>query len=266
LIAVAGLLVLVALAVAQLLSFDLLTAATRPIFELVGRILLLLLYIIIIPLAYVVELIAYWLLSLISPDPNRPQPEPMSPGDFTAMLERLLGQALPPEAWAALKAVGAVLVLGIALLLVARAVARWRPRTSESDTTLEERDSVFDAARLRRALLAWLRGLLRRRRAPAELSVAQPAVHTDEATATVSSVRELYRRLLALGDAAGSHRALSTTPYEHQPALQGTLEPQAHVADITEAYVQVRYAEDEPSESELAELAERLGRVHPHSE
>ena len=47
--------------------------------------------------------------------------------------------------------------------------------------------------------------------------------------------------------------------------LQGTLEPQAHVADITEAYVQVRYAEDEPSDADLADLVERLQRVHPQS-
>ena len=61
----------------------------------------------------------------------------------------------------------------------------------------------------------------------------------------------------------GSQRALATTPYEHQPALERSLEPQAHVADITEAYVQVRYAEDEPSDAELADLAERLQRVQP---
>jgi len=59
LIAVAGLLVLTALAVAQVFSFDLLLVATRPIFDLLGRILLVLLYIVIIPLAYIVEWLAY---------------------------------------------------------------------------------------------------------------------------------------------------------------------------------------------------------------
>ena len=155
---------LLALATAQVLSFDLLTAATRPIFDLLGQILVLLLYLIVIPLAYVVEFLAYWLLSLIQPDPNRQPPEPIAPGDIQNFIEQLLNQALPAEVWAALKAVGAVLVLGLALLLVARAVARWRPHTGDADPTLEERDSVFDAQRLRQIILAWLRGLLHRRR------------------------------------------------------------------------------------------------------
>src|SRR4029453_9057002 len=48
LIAVAGLLVLGSLALAQVLSFDLLLVATRPLFDLLGQVLLLLLYAIVI--------------------------------------------------------------------------------------------------------------------------------------------------------------------------------------------------------------------------
>jgi hypothetical protein len=263
LIAVAGLLVLLALAVAQVLSFDLLLVATRPIFDLLGRVLLVLLYIIVVPLAYVVELLAYWLLSLISPDPNREQPEPMSPGDINAWLERLLNQTLSPEVQDALKAIGAVLVLGLALLLVARAVGRWRPRAAETDATLEERDSVFDAARVWAALRAWLRALFRRSRAAAGAPAQVPSAAAQAETPALASVRELYRRLLTLGEAAGSYRAPATTPYEHRPALEGALEPPHEIAWLTEAYVQVRYAEDEPTSEEVEELRERLERVHP---
>src|SRR5262249_9699396 len=108
LIAVAGLLVLLALGVAQIFSFDLLLAAVAPIFGLLGQVLVLLLYLIVIPLAYVIEILAYWLLSLIQPDPNRQPPEPLAPGDIQNFIEKLLNQALPPEAWAVLKAIGAV--------------------------------------------------------------------------------------------------------------------------------------------------------------
>jgi hypothetical protein len=264
LVAVTGLLVLAALAVAQVLSFDLLLLATRPVFDLLGRILLVLLYIVVIPLAYVIQLVVYWLLSLFSPDLNRAPPEPYSPADISSFLERLFGQLLPPEAFAVLKAIGAVLLLAAALLLVARTIARWRPRLAEADATLEERDSVFDARRLGAALLAWLRGLFQRARsAPVSGASGAPSLPASDAIARLSSVRELYRHLLALGDAAGSQRTPPTTPYEHLPALERTLEPRAFLGDLTQAYVDVRYAEAEPSSDDVAELRELLARVHP---
>ena len=264
LIAVAGLLVLTALAVAQVLSFDLLILATRPIFDLLGRILLVLLYIVIIPLAYIVEWIAYWLLSLFSPDVNREPPEPYATGDVNTFLERLFNQLLPPEVLVVLKALGAVLLLAIALLLVARTVARWRPRPGESDATPEERDSVFEPGRFRQALLAWLRRLLRRfRPAEAVSDAALPAATGHTVQAGPTSVRQLYQQLVALGHAAGRPRAASTTPYEHAPALTTVLQPPAAVDDLTEAYVQVRYAEQEVTSSEVEALADRLRRVQP---
>ncbi|HET6319011.1 MAG TPA: DUF4129 domain-containing protein [Chloroflexota bacterium] len=264
LIAVAGLLVLTALAVAQVLSFDLLIVATRPIFELLGRVLIVLLYIVIIPLAFIVEWIAYWLLSLFSPDADRRPPEPYSTGDVNTFLERLFGQLLPPEVLVVLKALGAVLLLGIALLLVARTVARWRPRLGESDATREERDSVFEPGRFRQALFAWLRRLFQRIRPvkPAARAPAADALTPAQADG-LPTVRDLYRRLLALGQRAGRPRAAALTPYEHQPALADVLQPPADVHDLTEAYVEVRYAEHELTTAEIEDLQSRLDRLQP---
>jgi hypothetical protein len=73
----------------------------------------------------------------------------------------------------------------------------------------------------------------------------------------------MYVQLLRLGEAAGTRRALSTTPLEHAPALAGSLEPDQGVVDLTDAYVRARYAESEPSPAETATLREQLESVHP---
>jgi hypothetical protein len=75
-------------------------------------------------------------------------------------------------------------------------------------------------------------------------------------------VRELYRRLLRLGEALGAPRAVATTPLEHLPSLQHVLEPADAVARITGAYLGARYAERETSAAELAEVRAELDHVH----
>jgi hypothetical protein len=261
LIAVAGLLVLTALVVSQVLSFDLLVLATRPLFQLLGRVLILLLYAIVIPLAYVVELLAYWLLSLFSPDTENQPPEPPQASDIESLL-RSLSQMVPPEVLGMLKIVSAIAVLALTLLLVARTISRWRPRGTEIDEAREERESVWQAGQLRETLLAWLRRLLRRDRAVAASAVAA-ASNAAAIPPAISSVREIYRNLLKLGEAAGSLRQPASTPYEHEPSLESELEPGAAIAELTEAYVQVRYAEAEPSAEELTALHTQLDAVRP---
>jgi Domain of unknown function (DUF4129) len=262
LIAVAGVLVLASLAVAQVLSFDLLLVATRPLFDLLGRVALILLYAIVIPLAYVIQLLVYWLMQLLGPDSNAQPPEPPRPSDLEGFLQRLFDQLLSPDVLAALKAIGAVVVLGVAVLLIARVVARWRPRQSEADATQEERESVYQAGTLWHALLAWLRNLRRRYAPPADRPSASASTSADRAASpSVSSVRELYRRLLALGASAGTTRPPASTPYEHEPALNKALHAADSIAELTDAYVQVRYAEVEPADAELRELRAALERI-----
>jgi hypothetical protein len=163
----------------------------------------------------------------------------------------------------ALKAGGAALLVVLALLLVARAAARWRAPSVEADATLEERDSLWNSGRVRQALLAWLRALLRRG-AHADAPTYGPArtFAADSDVQQVSSVRELYRRLLRFGDALGAPRAAAATPLEHLPLLQQVLEPAEAVARITGAYLDVRYAEQEASAAELAQVRAELEHVH----
>jgi hypothetical protein len=175
-----------------------------------------------------------------------------------------LSQSVPPEVLAALKAVGAALVLGVALLVIARAAARWRSSNADADAAGEERDSLWEPDRLKRALIAWLRGLFHRN-APVLAGESNQAATSPRngSLAAVISVRELYRQLLGLGETAGAHRLAITTPLEHLPSLQQRLEPEADIARLTAAYVRVRYAEQEASGAEVASLQDQLQSVRP---
>jgi hypothetical protein len=259
LIAVAGLLVLAALVVAQVLSFDLLVAATRPIFNAIGFILLLLILVLVIPIAYAVELLVYLIQQLIRRDPDQPPPEPLEPSEIQEMLRRLFGQLLAPEVLDTLRAIGVVVLLVVALLLVARTVARWRPGSTLGDAVEEERDTLWDANRARAMLLAWLRGLFHRRRTRVATSPHPDPLPEGEGSAPERSVREVYRRLLRLGTAAGAAREPSVTPFEHLPSLTRALEPENDLEHLTDAYVLARYAESEPAD--VTDLERRLDRI-----
>jgi hypothetical protein len=262
LIAVSGLLVLTALVIAQVLSFDLVVAATRPIFDFIGLVLLIVLLITIIPIAYLVELIMYLILQLVRPEADRPPPEPRDPSEIEEFLRRLFSQGLPDEIVDAMRVAGVVALLALGLLLIARAVARWRPSMLTADAADEERETLWDPERVKQRLLAWLRGLFRRRR-PQQAPTAAAAREIGDAAAEdrERSVREIYRRLLRLGSSAGALRAPAETPFEHLPTLDRALEPQSELQQLTDAYVLARYAEQPSSSDEVDALKERLDRV-----
>jgi hypothetical protein len=244
LVLISAAIVIAALALGQLISFDLLVTAMRPVFEVLGRLLLVLAYLIVIPIAYVAQFLIFLVLSLIQPDPNRPRPQPLQANDVDSFLQRLFGQGIPPDVMTALKALGALALFALALVIMNRAFRRWRPRGAEAEAAQEERDSVFVARRLRDALLAWLLSLFNRRRAlPAAVATAGEQAVTARASGT--SVRDLYRELLRIGDSAGVHRAPGTTPLEHQAPLSAALEPVEAIDGLTAAYVEVRYADRE---------------------
>jgi len=263
LIVVAGAVVLLALLLAQLVSFDVLLVATRPLFDLLGTVLLLLIYAIVIPLAWVIEWVIYLLLNVLQLSGNRPPPQQLAPNDVDNILQRFFAEAVPPELQVVLKAAAAALVLGVALVIVARGLARWRPSAADADATNEERDSLWNARVMRELLLAWLRRLLRRDKREA---VSAGVVEADAEDATsrpeLTTVRQMYAELLRRGEAAGTTRAASTTPLEHAPALAQTLEPAGPITDLTSAYVRVRYAETDMPDSETSILGAELEQLH----
>jgi hypothetical protein len=262
LFAVAGAIVLLALLVGQLVSFDLLIVATRPIFDVIGWVLLVVVYIVVIPLAWIIELLVFALLSLLQLNGERPPPQPLQPADVDNFLQRVLSLGLSPELVLALKALGATLLLGVGLLIVARAMRRWRPSSTEADATDEERDSLWRAGSLRRTLFAWLRGLFRRRRSVATSLLGTELNSMEGDIVRFSSIREVYRELLTLAESHGVQRPLATTPIEHLSSLKNSLEPEGDLEEITNAYVDVRYAEHAASVDEIKEARKQLQRLH----
>jgi Domain of unknown function (DUF4129) len=264
LVVVAAAVVLLALLLGQIVSFDLVIAATRPLFDVLGFLLLILAYAIVIPMAYVIQWIVYLVLALLQSLGTRPPPEPMQPADVDDALQQFLSQQLSPEVIAGLKAAGAVLLLVAVVVLVARGLSRWRPTGADADATNEERDSLWSAGQLWSMLLAWLRRILRRGPAPGAPSTLAPAAPSTDADAlSWSLVRDLYAQLLRQGDAAGARRPVATTPLEHEPALSDVLSPEAPIDDLTSAYVRVRYAELEITDVEADALREGLGLIGP---
>src|SRR5262249_15888379 len=155
------------------LSFDVLLQASRPLLDLLGLLLMLVVYAIVIPLSFVIEWLIYLLLALVQANGNRLPPQPPAPSDVDNLLQRFFPGQVPPELLAAMKAAGVGLLVVVALIIVARGLTRWRPSSADADATNEERDSLWSTRRAWALLLDALRRLLRRRRlAPdGELSV-----------------------------------------------------------------------------------------------
>ena len=157
-----------------------------------------------IPLAYIVEWIIYFILSLVNADPSRQPPQPYQPGEVDNLLQRLLAQSVPPEVLATLKALGAALLLSMALLVIARAAARWRSSSADAEDAGEERDSLWEPDRFKRALLAWLRALFRRR-------LAVQADHSNQvATSAARAGRDGGRASIADHHAARAPAVVAT--------------------------------------------------------
>jgi Domain of unknown function (DUF4129) len=261
-VAAAGVVVL-ALLLGQIVSFDVLLIATRPIFDLLGAILLVLLYIIVIPLAYVVEWLVYLILALLQTSGPHPPPQLPQTSDVDNALQRFFAQAFSPELIAALKAGAAGLAVALALFVVARGLASWRPSSADADATNEERDSVLTFTQAWARLLAWLRGLLRRASPAPDAATGVPERIESSDAREFNTVRAIYAELLRSGEDVGVTRRVATTPLEHLPALTEALQPDAALRDLTTAYVRVRYAEAPATREELARLRAQLGEVRP---
>ncbi|HEY3080881.1 MAG TPA: DUF4129 domain-containing protein [Chloroflexota bacterium] len=242
-----------ALGLGQLLGFDLIGALLRPLLWPLGLLLTVVLVVVGLPLALLLELlirVAGWLLPRLGPfaatDLDRQ-------GLFNRLRDRGPTEPIPPEllALAQWLAVGAV--VGLALWLVARAVAFHRERRSE-DGVEEERDSVWSWALFRAALRDWLAGLRGRLTRRPVVPATPAAVAAEPASPAATTIRQLYRELLRLASVRGAPRRPDATPFEHLPRLQATLGPDEALADLTRAYVRARYGALPPDEADLERL------------
>ena len=89
---------------------------------------------------------------------------------------------------------------------------------------------------------------------------ADPRSPSEQRRPPERSVREVYRRLLRLGTAAGAARAARHDPFEHLPTLEQALQPTEDIEHLTDAYV-LAGTPNKPASTELAALEERVVRV-----
>ncbi|HEY3111388.1 MAG TPA: DUF4129 domain-containing protein [Chloroflexota bacterium] len=258
---VAGLLALT-VGASLLLSLDLLALAVGLVLRPLLTALAILLLTLALPIAYLVAYVAELLRAMLARGGMRAgQPFGGLEGVLARLRER--GPPVEPSPGLVLASEWALLLLGaiVVALAIAGAIRWWRRR--EGDEEAEElRESVWRWGLVLAALRGWLaalRGRGARRPSPAAAAAAQPPAVSGPGAI---SVRELYRRLLALGAARGLARRPSTTPAEHLPALRSALDPAEDLAALTDAYVAARYGPTEPSDEQVAAARRAWERVN----
>ncbi|MCL4466538.1 MAG: DUF4129 domain-containing protein [Chloroflexi bacterium] len=260
LLATTTIILLLVVALAGLLSFDLIAAVAGPLLSPLGALLgllfeglVLLVGLLLTPLFYLI----LWLRQGAVPTPFQ-APD----NSWLEQLQKEGTQAvLAPEVAMIAKWVAAVVLVLLVVLLLARAVGRRREWVREADVD-EERDSLWAWRTLGAALLAWLRSLWRRLPgASARGEAGSPAPRAVVASPLVLTIRQIYWQLLQLGARQGVARPRHATPYEHLGALRRRLGPADDLAAITEAYVGARYGPVAPTPDETEAVRARWRRL-----
>jgi hypothetical protein len=254
--------ILIALVLGQLFSVGLIGAVLGPIFNAIGNILILVVYVFAVPIFWLVQTIGSLLGALMGRE--RQAMEFQGPINILEELEIEPGTAgLPPDLVLMIKWAGVIVVAIIGLFFLLRAINRWN-EWDRSDEIAEERDSVWEEWSLKAILIAWLRALFGRFArertqvaAPEDIMFTKPSAEP----ASVATIREIYRRLLRLGASLGTPRARNATPYEHLARLRELLRPDKDLTAITEAYVRTRYSPIGAEDAEIGEVQLSWQRV-----
>lgn len=252
--------VLMGIGLASIVSFDLIAFLTQPLGVLADGLLLVVLYAIGFPLGIAVALLEFVLRFLVSLLRGSRTPEPFQPPDFSDMRRLTEGQqprSLPPELlllakWGLVAALSALV-----LYLLARAVFRYWSRREEEGIE-EINESLWTWENFRNDVKGLLRAFLARfqrkdngggsRRGPhAASNLAEDQQDLD--------VREIYRRLLWVGEQAGIARAREETPYEYHVRMSQAIPVENDaLKSVTEAYVRLRYGHQPPGPEALVNL------------
>ncbi|MBI2955559.1 MAG: DUF4129 domain-containing protein [Chloroflexi bacterium] len=260
---VCGLLV-VTLGIARPLSFDIISAISRPGLELLAASARAALDAIALALDFLIallRLVGRFLFGLGVPAAPLETPDP------STYLDKLLEKDTPPAHLRDL----ARLILGASLALVGIVVAimltrsmfKWIEREGD-DQVAEDRDSVLNWSTMLADVLAWLQSFLRfflRKRRSARAGRQTTLVDVANRSGSLLGMREIYRELLRLGGLFGLSRPRHATPYEYLPRLQQCLKPDDDLATITDIYVKARYGQTMPTEAEVDDARARLKRV-----
>lgn len=267
LLAVVAAVLLLALTLANVLSFERLDTLFRPLAGPLERLAWFLLYVIALPVGMLIELVVTFLRRFLHTGQPHEAPQPLVP-NWAEQLRQLQDQGAHPPAVLVLLMQWALLALGAVLIgaLIAAAVRRFAG-FSTGDDVAEDRDFVWPWDELKAALLRWLRGLLRR--PSGRMLLIRPShLPSDSPARVLRDARELYRELLRLGARLGRGRAPDETPREYEQALSSLepLQPGApEVHLLTQVYIQARYAPQPPPSDALAAARDALERLRAYA-
>lgn len=218
------------------------------------------LYLLITALTYIVFLILTPLIAFLRPRspsalPPTPQPDPLE--SFRREMERAAQNQVGLPAWLVIlaQALLIIAILAAVLLLLSRAFRRLRALDAEG--VEESRETIGSWSLFWAQLAELLRHVWRRLRPVRRLATLDPFVPLVVTPGEEGrlSVREAYRRLLALARAYGYPRTRPQTPYEYQATLKRAFpEAPGEIETMTEAYVVARYGPVSPSETVISRV------------
>ena len=215
-------------------------------------------YVVVLPIAYVVGYIVVWLLTLlmsvVGEPPEQPERE-FGAGDFLSDL-RERAESSEPSIWGeVIEWTVVVILLMIALALLAwgfRRVVRWRriDDDGERESIAEDVDPGLDMARL---LFNLLPERFRRRRGAAGLRLP------DDERGIVDVFR-IYFGMLSVAGERGFLRPSNQTPNEYRSALARVF-PDRIAGMATAAFNRACYGRRPASREQIEEMREVLERV-----
>jgi hypothetical protein len=244
----------------SLLQRNVISMIAAPLLIILNAMATVVFYLIIFPLAYLVDFLTRIVFSLLGGITESQQEPPlMDPGGLAGDLQALQeGTAENPIASAILQigqwAIAAIIIL-IALILLARAFQRRRKRRramedGERESIREDADPAYDFARL-------LFGLIpsRFKKARQRHRLRLPQDDPD-----IVDVFRIYFGLLTLAEERGHPRQPHETPGEYQRTLE-ILFPQSLARTATAAFIRACYGRHPATREQIEEMRITLEQV-----
>ncbi len=244
----------------SLLQRDVLAVIAAPILWVLQLLATVVFYVIIFPLAYIIDFVTRGIFALLlwlggEPSPDRQFAPPQAVGALEGFARD--GEA-EPAAMLLLQilqwSIVAAIIIGALLLLALAFKRRARSRSEASDghreSLIEDADVAYDFANL---LFNMLPSRFRRRRANRALRVP-----SDDPN--ITDVFRIYFGMLMLAEERGNPRQSSETPAEFQVTLERIL-PQGLVRAATRAFTRACYGHHPASREQIEEMREELERA-----
>ena len=254
---VVGAIILVGL-VFSILRKSLIDFVASPLGALFDLLVTVFMYVVVLPIAYVVGYIVLWIFGMLQRligEPPEQQAQEFNPGSFlNEMRER--AESAEPTIWGdVVEWAVVVILLMVALALLAwgfRRIVRWRriDEDGERESIAEDVDPGLDMARL---LFDLLPERFRRRRRTAGLRLPD-----DEQN--IVDVFRIYFGMLSVAEERGFRRPSNHTPNEHRSALARVF-PGRIARLATDAFNRACYGRRPASRAQIDEMREVLEQV-----